>query len=159
MQVLLPFLSKVRKAEGSRRLVFAFSAHRDDDQNDDRNEVRKHLEELLRRASQARDVEIEPEENAEEVGAPDSLKRLPACEDNKCNSEPAEHCDTAVVGPGALDVVHNVVQAAKTSNRSTYAGGEILVSRDVDAGCVSSGGVFAHRAEVKTLASTVQEIA
>ena len=122
MQEILSFLAEIGQTETCRRLVFTFFTERDNNQHDYCDDVGEHLEYFLRGACEPGDVEEEPEESAEKIGAPDGLSRFPAGKDYERYGKPAELFDSAVGGPGALYVVHDVVKTAKTGNRGADAG-------------------------------------
>ena len=63
----------------------------------------------------------------------------------------------ALVLPGALDVVHDVVRAAEAGDTGADAGGKVLVLCDVDTGSVSRGGIFADGAQAQARAGLRQE--
>ena len=132
-----------------RGLAFSAVADAYDDENDDGNDVRSHLEKLLNAYAEVRDVVVNNEKSAEKDGAENADVRLPNSEDNQRDGEPASVAK-AVVGPNAAGVVHNVVKAAKTGNHTADAGCKVFVFADVDAGGIRGGGIFAYGAEVKT---------
>ena len=131
--------------------------HGYDDQDRQGGDVGEHLEELLRAAGQAVDVEIHPGEQAEEVRPPDRAQRTPGGEDHQRHGQPAEAFNAAGAVPGALLIIHHVIQTAQTGDHGADAGGQIFVFRHVDADRVSRGGVFTNRAQVQPGHGLVQE--
>ena len=140
-----------------RRLILPLLPQAHHHQHQDGGQIGQHLEQLLAGAAQARDIQVQPGEEAEQVGAPDGVEGPPHGKDNQGHGQPAQGLDGALAGPGALDVVHGVVQPAQAGDPRADAGGQVLVADDVDAGGVGGGGVFAHRAEVEAHAGAVEE--
>jgi len=91
------------------------------------------------------------------LSSPDRAQRFPRCEDDQRDGQPAEGFDRALVLPGALDVVHDVVRAAEAGDTGADAGGKVLVLCDVDTGSVSRGGIFADGAQAQACAGLRQE--
>ena len=164
----LALLSEIGKAKACRRLVFALSAEADENQHQNGDDIGKHFENFLARArhgdgdahqpEQVCKVEIQPVEHPEEVGAPDGVNRLPARKDDQRHRQPAQRLQAAAACPGALDVVHGVIQAAQPRNGAANADGQVLAACDVDAGGVGRGGIFTHSAQVEAGARAAEEV-
>lgn len=152
------FFSEIGDAQTGGRLVFLSAAQRDGDQDDQREQIRQHLEDLIRAVEQAGDQEIQPGEDAEQVRAPDAAQRLPRCEDDQRDGQPAERLDGGAGLPEAIDVFHDVERAAEAGDTGADAGGEILELVDVQAGSVCGRGVFADGAEGQAGARLGQEV-
>ena len=73
--------------------------------------------------AQVGDDQVDPKQQAEQVGAPDGVDGAPGGEDDQGHGQPAQGFNGAVVGPGALDIVHGVVQAAEAGDPGAHAGG------------------------------------
>ena len=138
-------------------MVLLFVPQGDEDQHRDGHEIRQHVEEVRVPPAQAGDDEVHPEQQAEQVGAPDGVDCPPGGEDHQRHGQPAQGLDGAVVGPGALDVVHGVVQAAETGDTGAHAGGQVLVAGDVDARRIRRGGILADRPQIQTHPGPVEE--
>ena len=145
----LSVLPEVRQSQRGRGLILLLSAQRNADEHYYGDQIREHLEYLLHRARLAGNEVIEPIERAEEVCAPDGSEGLPRCEYYERDGQPAQGLDIAVVRPGTLDVIHDVIQPAQARYARAHAGGNVFIPYHVDARGVGSGGVFAHGAQVE----------
>ena len=153
----LSFLAEVGETQTCGGLILSLLAQGDTDQHDDGHQIGEHLEQLDVLAAKARNDQIDPEQQAEQVGTPDGVETAPGGEDDQSYSQPTQRFDVAVAAPGALDVVHGVVQAAHAGDAGAHAGGDVLVAGDVDTGGVCGGGVLAHGAQVQSGTGAIQE--
>mgnify|MGYP000143755827 FL=1 len=154
---ILSILSEVRKSEARGRQILALAAHTDRDKDDYRNNIGSHHEQLLRAEAEVRDVVVNDHETAEEERAEDAEVGLPDGEDNERDCKPAAVAE-AVVRPDAVRVVHDVVETAETRYNAADDCRDIFVSADVDASCVTSCGILADRAQLKSCARVLEEI-
>ena len=146
----------------SRGLVFLLLAHRNDDQDDDRDDVGQHLHKVgdvagHRDAEQRRQKLVQPIEHTEQVRAPDGVQRLPGRENDQRHGQPAQRLDLAGGRPDALVVVQYIVQAADAADACADAGGQVLVQRNVDARSVRGGGVLTDGAQIQARTGAGQE--
>ena len=83
-------LAEVRQTQMCGCLLFSLLACAGHDKYQNGNDIRQTLEELLRGTGKVWNVEIHPVQNAEQIGAPNGVDRLPGGEDNQRNGKPAE---------------------------------------------------------------------
>ena len=121
------FFAEVGETQTCRRLVLTLLAQRDGDQHQNGDQIGEHLEQLDILAAQTGNDQIDPEQQTEQIAAPDSIERAPGGKDNQCHSQPAQSFDGALAGPGALDVVHGVVKTTHAGDTGADTGCNVLV--------------------------------
>ena len=108
-------------------------------------------------AKQAGQELIQPVQHAKQVSAPNGVQRLPGGKDDQRYSQPAQGFDLAGGCPDALVIIQDIIQTTHTTDGSTRAGSHIFIQRNVNAGGIGSGGVFANRAQVQARAGAGKE--
>lgn len=154
---ILSFLAEVGQTEVRRGLALALLAHTGDDQHDDGDDIREHLEQLLVAHAEILYVVVHDVESAEQERAEDAEIRSPHGENDQRDRQPAAVAER-IVRPHAAGIVHDVVQTAQPRNHAADAGGEVLIPPDVDTGGIRRGGVLADGAEMQTDTRAAQHI-
>ena len=121
MNIMLPILAEIRKAEACGRLVLAAFAHTCDDKHEYRYRIRGHFDELLSVYAHTGDIVVYYEQSAEQNRAENTYIRLPDCKNYKRDCKPASVTET-VVRPNTVGIIHNIVQSAESRYNTADAG-------------------------------------
>ena len=144
------FLAEVGETEGRRGLILPLLTQGNHDQHHQGDGVGQHLVQLLNGhlATGGGQIDVQDVQAAEEDGGQDADIGTPDGEDDQRNGQPAAVTE-GVIGPDAVGVVHNIVQAAQSCDHGADAGGQVLILGDIDAGGVGSGSALTHGAQVQ----------
>ena len=94
--------------------------------------------------------------STEQYSTDNTYAGLPKHKDNERNCQPAKRFNGSCIFPASLNVVHDIVEAAKTRDRATREDRHVLIRNDVNTCRIGSSGALSYGTQMKSHASFIQ---